>query len=378
MAAGMDVDVADGVVIPRTYGFARRAKWILGDVVPLLILSVKVLSWNVSGDLFLFLFLSRTSMLTTWMLKSGVIGSHELFTPEALCCLSLNRNNGMTAGQKLLETEQMDCRGAGLVQTTSLVPLAVVALMATMASIAPMASMATMVLEAVAALLTPKLNVGIPQPRLQLAATPRESDGSRSLRRVDRIGGMRAEGSCKIDGERGDGLFYKIVQERADLLPYKNVGKIAAGITRKESVMNELMGSAANEVFERRITASWCGSRVAGWRIAVVKTSASVVDIASFASMASLVSLDTKWNVLVPRMKMMTTHRQRGNQCDAVIAVLASMALLAPMASRASMAPMVWMASMASTASMASMVMASMASMASMVWVTALRWRIEK
>ena len=49
----------------------------------------------------------------------------------------------------------MDCRRAGLVQTTSFVPLAVVA---------------SMIPEAVAALLAPKLNVGM--PRLQLAATP--------------------------------------------------------------------------------------------------------------------------------------------------------------------------------------------------------------
>ena len=60
------------------------------------------------------------------------------------------------------------------------------------------------------------------------------------------------------------------------------VGKIAAGITRKELVMDELMGSTANEVFKRRITASWCGSRVAGWRIAVVKTSASLDEKASW------------------------------------------------------------------------------------------------
>ena len=128
---------------------------------------------------------------------------------------------------------------------------------------------------------------------------------------------MRAEVSCEIDGERADRLSCKIDEERADGLPYKIVGKIAAGMTRKELVMNELMGSTANEEFERRIAASWCGSRVAGWRIAVVKTSASLVDIASLASKASLVSLDTKWNVMVPRMKMTTTHRKRENQCDA-------------------------------------------------------------
>ena len=257
---------------------------------------------------------------------------------------------------KLLESEQMACRGGGLVQTTSLVPLAS---MATMAPMASKASMATMVPEAVAALLAPKLGTGTPQPRLQLAATPKESDGSGSLRWVDKIGGMRAEGSCKIDGERAGGLFYKIGEERADELPYKIVGKIAAGIIRKVLVMNEVMGSTANEVFERRIAASWCGSRVAGWRTADVKTSASLVDIASLASVASLFSLDTKWNVLVPRMKMTTTHRKRVTNVMPVTAVVASMASMV----------------MPSMAPMASMVLVSMASMASMVGVTALRWR---
>ena len=51
----------------------------------------------------------------------------------------------MTSGQKLLESEEMDCRGAGLVQTTSWVLMAVVASMATMVSMAPMAPMASMV-----------------------------------------------------------------------------------------------------------------------------------------------------------------------------------------------------------------------------------------
>ena len=46
------------------------------------------------------------------MLKSGGNGAHELFTPETLCCQALHRNNGMTDGQKLLESEQMECRGA--------------------------------------------------------------------------------------------------------------------------------------------------------------------------------------------------------------------------------------------------------------------------
>ena len=32
MAVGMDVDVAAGVEMPRTFGSARRAKWPFGDV----------------------------------------------------------------------------------------------------------------------------------------------------------------------------------------------------------------------------------------------------------------------------------------------------------------------------------------------------------
>ena len=75
----------------------------------------------------------------------------------------------MTEGQKLLANEHMDWSTAGLAQASPLVPMA------------PMASMATMVPEAVTALLAPKLTVGILQPRLQLAATPRETDGFRRL-----------------------------------------------------------------------------------------------------------------------------------------------------------------------------------------------------
>ena len=136
-----------------------------------------------------------------------------------------------------------------------------------MASMAPMASMASMVPEAVTALLAPKLTFGTLQPRLQphqeKLMDPEVSDGWTKF--VE----------CEL---KADGLFYKIGEERADGLPNKIVGKIAAGMTRKELVRNELMGSTANEEFERRITASWCGSRVAGWRIAVVKTSASLAE----------------------------------------------------------------------------------------------------
>ena len=49
-----------------------------------------------------------------------------------------------------------------------------------------------------------------------------------------------------------------------------------------------------------------------------MKTSASLVDIASLASKAPLVSLDTKWNVLVPRIMRKNDDSQKtGNQRDA-------------------------------------------------------------
>ena len=110
-------------------------------------------------------------MLTTWMLKSVVNGTHELLTPETLCWQALHRNHGMTAGQKLLETEQMERRGAGLVQTTSLVLMAGVASMATMASTASMATM----LPAVTALLAPKLDTGILPSLKPLTQEPKSS-----------------------------------------------------------------------------------------------------------------------------------------------------------------------------------------------------------
>ena len=157
--------------------------------------------------------------------------------------------------------------------------VAPMASMATMDSMAPMASMmvasmASMASTAWMDLTARELNVGFLQLSLQLAAAPRENDGSRSLRRVVRIGGMRTEGSCKIGGAS------------------QNCWKNDAGKIEEEFVMNELMGSTANEEFERRIAASWCGSRVAVWRVAVGKATVLMADITSLASKASLVSLE--------------------------------------------------------------------------------------
>ena len=135
----------------------------------------KVLSWNVSGDMFL----SQTSMIKTGVLKPGMTdffhvgeliprpktmdGMNEPMRARALhtmvtntwmsanteqefCtvlesqfCEALRGNNGMTARQKLLEIEEMHCSLARVVQTTSW------ALMALVASMAPIATMASMV-----------------------------------------------------------------------------------------------------------------------------------------------------------------------------------------------------------------------------------------
>ena len=89
--------------------------------------------------------------------------------------------------------------------------VASMASMALMASMAPIAQMATMVLVSSAALMAPKLTVGILKTCLQVAATPRDTDGYRRLRRVDKIAGKRDEGlPRKIDGERDEGLSCKI------------------------------------------------------------------------------------------------------------------------------------------------------------------------
>ena len=79
----------------------------------------------------------HTMVTNTWMNANT---EQEFFTaPESQFCQALRGNNGMTAGQKLLESEQMDCKRTGVVQTTLWV------LMAVVASMAPMAPMASMV-----------------------------------------------------------------------------------------------------------------------------------------------------------------------------------------------------------------------------------------
>ena len=103
-------------------------------------------------------------------------------------------------------------------------------------------------------------------------ATPREKDRSRSLRRVAKIDGVRADGCCKIGGERGEGWPCKIGEERVDGLSHKIVGENDVEKIEIELVRNELMGSTEKGRIESQITAPWCGSRDAGWRVAAGKT----------------------------------------------------------------------------------------------------------
>ena len=192
--------------------------------------------------------------------------------------------------------------------------------------------------------------------------------------------------------------------------------KSDAGKVEEELARNELMVLLRKGRFGRRITAPWCGSRVAGWRVAAGKTAVLMGVITLLASEASLVSQAWIWNAMVPRLEMAKTLRKLETIVTPLTVVPAlatllkqvtlkaskkpedsvtSIALVATMASMALMVvSMVLMASMASTEMVASMEsketpMASLASVtpmarmalasldlvASMVWVTALNRR---
>ena len=77
-------------------------------------------------------------------------------------------------------------------------------------------------------------------------------------------------------------------------------------------VENELKGSrmkvdTASEGVEKRTAATWCGSKGADWRMAAVKTFASMAGMASMASMASK----------APMVSMLEEFEQRdGVECS--------------------------------------------------------------
>ena len=158
------------------------------------------------------------------------------------------------------------------------------------------------------------------------------------------------------------------------------------------------MGFTEKGRFESRITAPWCGSRVAGWRVAAGTTTVLLGVLSLLTSEASLVSLAWIWNEMVPRLETTTTLRKLDIKVTPVTVVPVWAVLLkqvtvkaskTPEDSVTSMASMVAstkmvasmesketpMASMASVAPMAMMALASLALVGSMVWVTDLGMR---
>ena len=133
---------------------------------------------------------------------------------------------------------------------------------------------------------------------------PEASDGwSKSVERELKV-------SAKLVVNELNGCLVKIGEERVDGLSHKIVGKSDAGKIEEELVGNELMGSTEKGRLESRITAPWCGSRVAGWRVAAGKKAVLMGVITLLASEASLVSLVRNWNAMVPRLEMATILRK--------------------------------------------------------------------
>ena len=119
-----------------------------------------------------------------------VNGAHELFTPEKLCFLIKHRNQGKTDGRKLLGS------------WGGVVSMATVASMDHVAPTDHVASMAAMEwwCRVVQELRWPwswasKETEQFLMTSLRTTAAPRVSDGSSSLRRVDKIAGTRVQGS---------------------------------------------------------------------------------------------------------------------------------------------------------------------------------------
>ena len=119
-----------------------------------------------------------------------------------------------------------------------------------------------------------------PKTSVRMTTTPRVSDGSRSLRRVDKIAGEPVEGlPYKIDGERDGGLSCKAVGERD------------AGWSWGKFVKNELNDSLTTEETAdagRRTAGTWCGLKEVEWWVAAMAPMAPMATMASMASVASM------------------------------------------------------------------------------------------
>ena len=136
-------------------------------------------------------------------------------------------------------------------------------------------------------------------------ATPEGEGQIQKSQTGGKIDGVRADVCCKIGGERADGLSHQIVGK-------KDVEKIEV-----ELVRNELMGSTEKGRLESRITAPWCGSRVAGWRVAAGKTTGLIGVLSLLTSEASFVPVAWIWNAMVPRLENGDDSQKTGYQSDA-------------------------------------------------------------
>ena len=135
-------------------------------------LVLKVLIWNVVRDLSV----SQMSMLAAWGLNVGVDGALEVFTLGKLCCPIKHRNQGRTTavgeradGLQLVwyGSDGVDgCDGVVLPRSAGVLVAQAKGLQETEKSLGT---------------------------SLQTMTAPRVSDGSRILRRVDKICGTRAE-----------------------------------------------------------------------------------------------------------------------------------------------------------------------------------------
>ena len=168
------------------------------------------------------------------------------------------------------------------------------------------------------------------------------------------------------------GCLVKLVKnEVIDELSHKIVGINDGEKIEEELVRNELMSSTEKGRFESRIKAPWCGSRVAGWRVAAGKTTVLMCVLFLLASEASLVSLALIWNAMVPRLEMATTLRKLDAKVTPITVVPALTVLLMQMTLNAAKTPedsvtsIALVATMASVASTVASMVASMASMAS-------------
>ena len=131
MARGMDVDVAAGVEMPRTFGSARRAEWPFGvagffaqrgDLKPGMteyFLVVELIPRpQLTDDLNDSTRASAVHMMVTntWMNTHTYTVLEFPTVPVVWFNTVLCDDNGKTIGQKLWVCEQMDCGRAGLVQ----------------------------------------------------------------------------------------------------------------------------------------------------------------------------------------------------------------------------------------------------------------------